>query len=131
MKRKDPAAPRSTHGSIFPVLVASNPCNEDSSANDCTEVIETGQAEPLLLAALLKVIQFDERRLALVNSFIERVVEVHDPDTIETFLSWKAHPVLDTILHLSATLDEESQYEVLNCAEDLAREAQAGATRRT
>lgn len=61
-------------------------------------------------------------RLETLRSFAKQVSEIHDVDVINTFLKWKDHDVLDTILLLSANLDEDDQYEVLDRAESLAKE---------
>lgn len=131
MKKMVRGIERSELGALFPSFVPSALGEEDPLQADSDRVSLTEQKEPLVLGALLKVIHFDEKRLALVNSFIEQVAEIHDPDAVETFLCWKTHPVLDTILLLAAKLDEDAQYEVLNLAEDLARDAGAGTIRRT
>lgn len=59
-------------------------------------------------------------RLETLRSFAKQVAEIHDVDVIDTFLKWKDHDVLDTILLLTAHLEEDDQYEVLDCAETLA-----------
>lgn len=62
-------------------------------------------------------------RLETLRSFAKQVAEIHDVDVVNTFLKWKDHDVLDTILLLSANLDEDDQYEVLDRAETLAKES--------
>lgn len=62
------------------------------------------------------------RRLATIHRFAEQISVIHDVDAIDTFLRWKEHPVLDTILMLVSELDDDDQYEVLNKAEDLINE---------
>ena len=62
------------------------------------------------------------RRLATIYRFAQQISEIHDVDAVETFLRWKDHPVLDTILMLVSELEEDDQYEVLNKAEDLIQE---------
>ena len=59
------------------------------------------------------------RRLNTVYHFAQQISDIHDVDAIDTFLKWKDHPVLDTILALVSELDEDAQYEVLNKAEEL------------
>lgn len=62
------------------------------------------------------------RRLNTVFKFAKQISEIHDVDAIDTFLNWKDHPVLDTILMLVSELDEDEQYEILDKAEDLIKE---------
>ncbi|HEX2256537.1 MAG TPA: hypothetical protein VHG92_07530 [Afifellaceae bacterium] len=72
-----------------------------------------------LLCTCRQLMEFDARRLALVHDFVHQTVEIHDPDVVATFLGWKSHPVLDSILLLAAKLNEDQQYQLLDLAEEL------------
>ncbi len=61
-------------------------------------------------------------RLKTLYRFSHQVSDIHDVDAVNTFLKWKDHPVLDSILLLVSELDEDSQYEILHRAEDLINE---------
>jgi hypothetical protein len=65
----------------------------------------------------------DDPRLDLIRRFTEEVIATHDPNAVDTFLAWKAQPVLDTLLLLAARLNEDAQDELLSHAEDLWRES--------
>jgi hypothetical protein len=78
----------------------------------------------LLLAMFRRIANLDARRLTLVGQFTQQIVEIHDPDAVATFLAWREHPVLDTILLLAAKLEEPDQYEIVGFAEGLLNDAQ-------
>ncbi len=89
-----------------------------------TYYVETNSFERInVLKDLTGIVStMSTKRLETLRSFAKQVAEIHDVDVINTFLKWKDHEVLDTILLLSANLDEDDQYEVLDCAEGLAKE---------
>ncbi len=58
-------------------------------------------------------------QLALVCEFIEQILACSDPDIVQTFLSWRADPRIDSILDLAASLGDEGRDQLLFAAEDL------------
>lgn len=58
-------------------------------------------------------------QLALVCEFIEQILACSDPDVVQTFLSWRADPRIDSILDLAASLGDEGRDQLLFAAEDL------------
>jgi hypothetical protein len=92
-------------------------------SSDPGRLSERQAAYRLILGTFRKIADLNESQLVLLEQFLEQIIQVHDPDAVTTFLRWKEHPVLDTILLLASKLDEEDQYEVLYRAEDLAAEA--------
>lgn len=62
--------------------------------------------------------------LALVCELIEQIVACSDPDVVQTFLSWRADPRIDSILDLAASLGDDGRDQLLFAAEDLFSESQ-------
>jgi len=58
-------------------------------------------------------------QLALVIEFVEQILSCEDPDVVQTFLSWRADPRIDSILDLAASLGDEGRDQLLFAAEDL------------
>lgn len=57
-----------------------------------------------------------------VLHFARQTVHLQDSDAVETFLSWKDDPVIDSILLLAAKMDAAARAELLDAAEMISDE---------
>ena len=72
--------------------------------------------------ALLR--DFPTSKLQTVSRFLTDVVETESVVTIEAFLTWKDHQVIDTILLLLADMELGEQENIMAAVRDLVTESQ-------
>ncbi len=68
------------------------------------------------IVAILNVLPGD--RVQVIADFVSQAKALDDPDVLNTFVTWRNDPRLDTLLLLSSQLTEDDVDQIIFFAED-------------